>query len=112
MEGKVTLKDVSFAYPSRSNVPVLKNFNLTVPPNTTAALVGSSGAGKSTVVALLQRFYDVDNGSIEIDGRDIRSLDLNWLRQHIGYVQQEPTVFGLTVRENICYGVTDREVSQ
>lgn len=112
MVGAVTLTNVSFSYPSRPDVPVLKNFTLSVPPNTTAALVGSSGAGKSTVVNLLQRFYDVDSGSIQIDGNDIRSLDLPWLRQHIGYVQQEPSLFGLTVRENICYGVTDREVSQ
>ena len=112
MEGAVTFENVSFSYPSRSNVPVLKNFSLTVAPNTTAALVGSSGAGKSTVVALLQRFYDVDSGSIQIDGNDIRSLDLSWLRQRIGYVQQEPSLFGLSVRENIAYGVTDREVTQ
>jgi ABC-type multidrug transport system fused ATPase/permease subunit len=87
MEGAVTLKNVSFSYPSRGNSPVLENFSLYVPPNTTAALVGSSGAGKSTVVALLQRFYDVNSGSIQIDGRDIRTLDLAWLRRHIGYVQ-------------------------
>jgi ABC-type multidrug transport system fused ATPase/permease subunit len=112
MEGAVTIKDVTFAYPSRPNVPVLENFSLSVPPNTIAALVGSSGAGKSTVVSLLQRFYDVNSGSIMIDGHDIRSLDLQWLRRHIGYVQQEPSLFGLTIRENICYGVTDRDVSQ
>lgn len=112
MEGAVSLRDVSFSYPSRPNVPVLKNFSLTIPPNTTAALVGSSGSGKSTVVALLQRFYDVDGGTVEIDGKDICSLDLSWLRKHIGYVQQEPALFGLTVRENICYGVGDREISQ
>ena len=112
MEGAVKLENVSFSYPSRPNVPVLEDFSLMVPPNTTAALVGSSGAGKSTIVSLLQRFYDVNSGSIQIDGNDIRSLDLSWLRRHIGYVQQEPSLFGLTVRENICYGVTDREVTQ
>ncbi|CAB9526055.1 Cyclolysin secretion/processing ATP-binding protein CyaB [Seminavis robusta] len=112
MEGAVTIEDVSFSYPSRPNVPVLEKFSLTVPPNTTAALVGSSGAGKSTVVALLQRFYDVNAGSIKIDGNDIRTLDLAWLRKHIGYVQQEPSLFGLTVRENISYGVSDHEVTQ
>jgi len=112
MQGAITINSITFSYPSRPNVPVLKDFSLSVPPNTTAALVGSSGAGKSTVVALLQRFYDVNSGSIQIDGNDIRSLDLSWLRQHIGYVQQEPTLFGLTVRENICYGVTNREVTQ
>jgi len=112
MQGAITINSITFSYPSRPNVPVLKDFSLSVPPNTTAALVGSSGAGKSTVVALLQRFYDVNSGAIQIDGNDIRSLVLSWLRQNIGYVQQEPTLFGLTVRENICYGVTNREVTQ
>merc|ERR1712070_1203734 len=68
MEGAVTLTDVFFSYPSRPNVPVLQNFSRSIPPNTAAALVGSSGGGKSTVVALLQRFYDVNSGSIQIDG--------------------------------------------
>jgi len=70
-------------------------------------LVGSSGGGKSTVVALMQRFYDITGGSLQIDGVDIQSLDLYWLRKHIGYVQQEPTLFGLSVRDNICYGIDD-----
>ena len=66
---------------------------------------------KSTVVSLLQRFYDVTSGTISIDGNDIRDLDLQWMRSHIACVQQEPQLFGITVRENIVYGV-DREVSQ
>jgi len=111
MMGEVNMSDVSFSYPSRRNVPVLTNFNLTIPANSTAALVGSSGAGKSTVVNLLQRFYDIDSGSITVDGNDIRDLDLTWLRQKIGYVQQEPQLFGMTVRENVCYGV-DKDVPQ
>ena len=107
MEGDVTFENVGFSYPTRANVPVLRDFTLSVPSNTTAALVGSSGAGKSTVVALLQRFYEVNTGSIKIDGNDIRNLDLQWLRSNIGYVQQEPQLFGLTVRENVLYGVDD-----
>jgi len=109
MTGDIEFQNVSFAYSSRKDVPVLQDFNLTVAANTTAALVGASGSGKSTVISLLQRFYDVDSGSISIDGNDIRSLDVNWLRKHIGYVQQEPQLFGMSVRENVCYGV-DREV--
>jgi ABC-type multidrug transport system fused ATPase/permease subunit len=111
MEGLVEFENVNFSYPSRADVPVLKNYTLKVPPNTTAALVGSSGAGKSTVVALLQRFYEVNTGSVKVDGIDIRDLDIKWLRQQIGYVQQEPQLMGLSVRENVMYGV-DREVSQ
>ena len=111
MEGTVELDNVQFSYPSRPDIAVLRNVSLTIPPNSTAALVGSSGAGKSTVVSLLQRFYEVSGGAIRIDGNDIRDLDLQWLRTNIGYVQQEPQLFGLTVRENLCYGV-DRKVSQ
>ncbi|GKY99873.1 hypothetical protein MPSEU_000941000 [Mayamaea pseudoterrestris] len=110
MHGLVEFENVTFSYPSRPTAPVLRNFSLTIPANTTAALVGSSGTGKSTVVALLQRFYDVNSGSIRIDGRDIRSYDLKWLRSSMGFVQQEPTLFGLTCRENITYGV-DRSVT-
>jgi ABC-type multidrug transport system fused ATPase/permease subunit len=114
MNGDIEFRNVSFVYPSRPDVPVLQDFSLRVPADTTTALVGSSGAGKSTVVSLLLRFYDVNSGSICIDGNDIRSLDLQWMRSNIGYVQQEPQLFGLTVRENVCYGVdrdvTDKEV--
>ena len=106
MTGKIDFDKVDFAYPSRPDLTVLRNFTLTLQPNTTTALVGSSGAGKSTVVGLLQRFYDVQHGSIAVDGNDIRNLDLQWLRTNIGYVQQEPQLFGLTVRENLCYGAT------
>jgi len=111
IQGRVGFHNVTFSYPSRPNNTVLNDFTLEVPANTTAALVGSSGAGKSTVIALLQRFYDVDMGTIEVDGHDITTMDLKWLRSQIGYVQQEPQLFGMSVRENILYGV-DRTVSQ
>lgn len=110
MVGAVDFSNVFFSYPSRSDVPVLQNFSIAMPANSTCALVGSSGAGKSTVVSLLQRFYEISSGSLTIDGIDIRDLDLKWLRSNIGYVQQEPQLFGLTVRENVMYGL-DREVS-
>lgn len=109
--GDIELRDVDFAYPSRKGVKVLDNFTLKIPSNTTTALVGSSGSGKSTVVALLQRFYDVSSGGIYLDGNDITDLNLQWLRRHIGYVQQEPQLFGMSIRENLLYGV-NREVSQ
>jgi len=116
MEGNLEFHDISFSYPTRPGVPVLNNFSVNMGANTTTALVGSSGSGKSTVVALLQRFYDIDSGSITVDGNDIRDLDLGWLRKHIGYVQQEPQLFGMTVRENILYGanreVTEAEIRQ
>lgn len=111
MVGNVELQNVSFSYPSRPNQPVLKEVTLTIPANTTTALVGSSGAGKSTIVSLLQRFYDVNEGRITIDGHDLQTLDLKWLRKHCGYVQQEPNLFGLTIRENMTYGV-EKQVTQ
>jgi len=111
MVGDIVFENVSFSYPSRPGQLVLDGVSLTIPSNTTTALVGSSGAGKSTVVSLLQRFYDINQGRITVDGHDLKSLDLTWLRQHIGYVQQEPHLFGLTIRENMLYGV-DRDVSQ
>ena len=111
IDGNIEFQNVSFAYPSRPDAKVLRNFNLVIPQNTTAALVGSSGAGKSTIVSLLQRFYDASSGRITIDGHDITHLKLACLRGKIGYVEQEPQLFGLTIRENLLYGVT-REVSQ
>jgi ABC-type multidrug transport system fused ATPase/permease subunit len=106
IQGAVDFNDVCFAYPTRPNTDVLRNFSLSIAPNQTVALVGASGAGKSTVVGLLQRFYDVTRGSITLDGHDIRQLDMKWLRSHIAYVQQEPQLFGLSIRENILYGVS------
>ena len=99
----ITFRNVSFAYNSRSTV--LENLNLEIPCGKTVALVGSSGAGKSTIAVLVPRFYDVTRGSIEIDGRDIREYDLNSLRQRIGTVSQDTYIFNTTIRENIAYGL-------
>lgn len=110
MEGRLNFENVKFAYPSRPDINVLDGYTLKIPPGSTTALVGSSGSGKSTVVALLQRFYDVDSGSITIDDNELKDLDVKWLRQHIGYVQQEPQLFGLSVRDNLLYGVPDNEI--
>ncbi|KAL7549379.1 hypothetical protein ACHAWF_012649 [Thalassiosira exigua] len=111
MEGRVELKNVTFSYPSRPGQSVLDGVSLKIEPNTTTALVGGSGSGKSTIVSLMQRFYDTNEGQITVDGHDIESLDLQWLRQNIGFVQQEPNLFGISVRDNILYGI-EREVSQ
>lgn len=108
MKGAIEFRDINFSYPSRPGVRVLDGVSLKIPCNSTCALVGPSGSGKSTLVALLQRFFDVDSGSVRIDGKDIRGLDLTWLRSHMGYVQQEPVLFDITVREvrqngsNVC----------
>jgi ABC-type multidrug transport system fused ATPase/permease subunit len=113
MDGSIYFDNVMFSYPSRPDVLILNGFTLDLRQNTTTALVGSSGAGKSTVVSLIQRFYDIEGGQITIDGNNIQDLDLTWLRRQIGYVQQEPQLFGLTIRENLLYGVEDESsVSQ
>lgn len=111
--GQVEFRNVHFSYPTRREQQVLNDFNLTLPAGKVVALVGSSGGGKSTVAALLERFYDVDGGSVTIDGRDIRSLDPTWLRgRAIGYINQEPILFATSIMENIRYGrpgATDQE---
>jgi ATP-binding cassette subfamily B (MDR/TAP) protein 1 len=104
IKGEITIRDVWFRYPSRKNEWVFKNLNLTLHPNESVAIVGESGSGKSTLVNLLLRFYDPDQGSICIDGIDIKKFNLRQLRQRMGLVMQEPTLFNYTVKENILYG--------
>jgi ATP-binding cassette subfamily B (MDR/TAP) protein 1 len=106
--GDIRFDNVHFHYPTRPNVKVLNGFTLAIASGQTNALVGSSGCGKSTTVALLLRFYDVDHGAVLLDGVDIRKLNLNWLRSHIGLVSQEPVLFNTTIFENICYGDVNR----
>uniref|UniRef100_A0A1D1XU82 ABC transporter B family member 1 n=2 Tax=Anthurium amnicola TaxID=1678845 RepID=A0A1D1XU82_9ARAE len=105
--GHVELRNVDFAYPSRPEVPILCNFSLTVAAGKTLALVGSSGSGKSTVVSLIERFYDPNSGQVLLDGHDIKTLKLRWLRQQIGLVSQEPALFATTIRENLLLGRPD-----
>lgn len=105
LEGKVEWKHVAFSY--RPKVSVLRNFSLSVDPGEHVALVGPSGVGKSTLMKLLFRYYDVTAGAIELDGYDIRDLPLATLREQIGFVQQEPFLFNGTVRDNLAYGKLD-----
>ena len=102
VRGEVKCEQVMFHY--RPDVPVLKGLTVSVRPGERVALVGPSGAGKSTLVKLLMRFYDVTGGAILIDGIDLRDLPLRYVRDHIGFVQQEPFLFNGSVRENILYG--------
>ncbi|OVA09398.1 ABC transporter [Macleaya cordata] len=104
IRGRIEFEEVSFNYPLRPEVTILKKFSLLVEPGLKIALVGPSGAGKSSVLALLLRFYDPREGRILIDGTDIREFNLRWLRSQIGLVQQEPLLFSSSIRENICYG--------
>jgi ATP-binding cassette subfamily B protein len=104
---RVELFQVRFAYPSRPGHPVLHDLSLDIEPGQTVALVGPSGAGKTTVFQLLQRFYDINSGSISLDGTDLRELRLADLRARIAVVPQEPVIFSGTILENIRYGRAD-----
>ncbi|KAJ1562517.1 ATP-binding cassette, sub-B (MDR TAP), member 4, partial [Cladochytrium tenue] len=107
----IEFNNLNFSYPQRPDVLVLKNFSLRVQPGQTVALVGASGSGKSTVVKLLERFYDPDSGTVTLDGQDLRSLNVRWLREQIGIVSQEPVLFDKTVRENIIYGMREDDAA-
>lgn len=101
-DNKIEFKNVNFEYVE--DTPVLKNFSLSVPKNETIALVGNSGGGKSTVVNLIPRFYDIKSGSVEIDGVDLRNLDLKSLRDNISFVFQDNFLFSGTIKDNIMMG--------
>lgn len=101
-DGAILYKDVCFSYDKEQDV--LRELNLTIEPGKTVALVGPSGGGKSTICALLPRFYDIDSGSITIDGQDVRDVTLKSLRSSIGLVQQDVYLFDGTIAENIAYG--------
>ncbi|KAJ7965187.1 ABC transporter B family protein [Quillaja saponaria] len=104
IKGRVEFQNVKFNYPSRPEVAALNNFSLHIETGSKVALVGPSGSGKSSVLALLLRFYDPGEGKIFIDGKDIREYNLRNLRTQIGLVQQEPLLFSSSIRDNICYG--------
>jgi ATP-binding cassette, subfamily B (MDR/TAP), member 1 len=99
--GSVQFENVDFHYPCRPDLPVLKNFTLEIKSNTTVALVGASGSGKSTVLCLLERFYDVCAGRVMIDGIDIRQLDPVYLHRILAIVPQEPVLFSGSIKSNI-----------
>jgi ATP-binding cassette subfamily B protein len=112
-EGEVVFSNVTFSY--KEGEPVLRNVSLTASPGSTIALVGPTGAGKTTIVNLLTRFYEIDEGSITIDGQELHTYDKNKLRQQLGIVLQDAYLFSDTIRENIRYGrldATDEEVEQ
>ena len=103
-KGKIEFVDVSFSYPNRRDFKILDHFSLLVEPREMVALVGTSGSGKSTIMSLLLRFYDPDEGVILLDGVDIKTLNIRWLRNEMGYVSQEPVLFAGTVHDNVARG--------
>ncbi|XP_048590908.1 ABC transporter B family member 10 [Brassica napus] len=115
VDGEIQFRDVTFTYPSRPDVLIFDKLNLVIPAGKVVALVGGSGSGKSTVISLIERFYEPTDGAVFLDGNDVRYLDLKWLRGHIGLVNQEPAFFATTIRENIMYGkddATDEEITR
>uniref|UniRef100_A0A8B9D722 Bile salt export pump n=1 Tax=Anser cygnoides TaxID=8845 RepID=A0A8B9D722_ANSCY len=104
VRGEIEFHNVTFHYPSRPDVKILDNLNMVIKAGETTAFVGASGAGKSTTIQLIQRFYDPTDGMVTLDGHDIRSLNIQWLRSQIGIVEQEPVLFATTIAENIRYG--------
>jgi len=112
-DGNIEFKDVYFWYPHRPEVRVLKKLNFTIEKGQAVALVGFSGSGKSTVIQLLQRFYDPQAGSIQVGGQNLRDLNVAWWRKQVGMVGQEPVLFDVTLEENVRYGnleATDEQV--
>ncbi|KAI8149541.1 P-loop containing nucleoside triphosphate hydrolase protein [Fennellomyces sp. T-0311] len=103
--GEIEFKDVKFSYPTRPDITILKKLTLKIKPGMTVAFVGPSGSGKSTSVQLIQRFYDPHEGSVSLDGNDLKDLNLKWLRSQIGVVSQEPVLFNMTIRQNLLMGI-------
>jgi ATP-binding cassette subfamily B (MDR/TAP) protein 1 len=112
VSGNVEFKHVEFAYPSRPESIIFKDFCLEIPAGKAVALVGGSGSGKSTVISLLQRFYDPLGGEILIDGVAIDKLQLKWVRSQMGLVSQEPALFATTIKENILFGKEDATMEE
>lgn len=106
--GNIEYSQVYFSYPTRPDIPILRGLDLEVPTGKTIALVGSSGCGKSTIVQLLERFYDPCVGEVNVDDSDISVMDLQHLRTQFAIVSQEPNLFDMTIAENIAYGVNQK----
>lgn len=108
LKGKISFDNVSFRY--AENLPfVLKNINLEVPPGSTLAIMGATGSGKSSLINLITRMYDITEGSLKIDASEIKKIPLSVLRKNIGFVQQETFLFSDTLRNNLCYGMKENE---
>jgi ATP-binding cassette subfamily B (MDR/TAP) protein 1 len=105
VNGDLELRNIKHIYPSRPEVTVMQDVSLVIPAGKMTALVGASGSGKSTIVGLVERFYDPVKGQVFLDGHDVSTLNLRWLRQLISLVSQEPTLFGTTIFENIRHGL-------
>lgn len=111
-KGEVHFNHVKFMYPSRPETTIFEDLCLRIPSGKTVALVGGSGSGKSTVISLLQRFYDPVAGEVLIDDVPINKLQVKWLRSQMGLVSQEPVLFGTSIRQNILFGKEDASMDE
>ncbi|CAE7733347.1 Abcb1a [Symbiodinium sp. CCMP2456] len=111
-DGSIEFKDVRFWYPHRAEVRVLKNISFTITKGQSVAFVGSSGSGKSTIIQLLQRFYDPQSGSIRIGGTELKELNVAWWRRQVGMVSQDPVLFDLSLEENVKYGYPEATAAE
>ena len=111
LQGGLEMKDVFFTYPTRPKDPIFYDFNLSIKPGQSMALVGPSGSGKSTIAKLLLRFYDPVKGDVTVDGVSLRDVNVAWWRSQVGYVSQRPTPFPGTIRYNIACGIEGREAT-
>ena len=115
VKGQIEVRDVVFSYPSAPEMAVCRGYSLDIPAGQTVALCGPSGSGKSTIIQLLERFYDPQEGTVLLDGVDIKTLNVRWLRSQIGYVGQEPVLFSGSVADNIAHGrpgATQEEIEE
>uniref|UniRef100_A0A453FAL4 ABC transmembrane type-1 domain-containing protein n=1 Tax=Aegilops tauschii subsp. strangulata TaxID=200361 RepID=A0A453FAL4_AEGTS len=112
IKGDVELNNVFFRYPARPEQLILNGLSLQVPSGTTMAIVGESGSGKSTLISLVERFYDPQAGEVLIDGINIKSLKLQWIRGKISLVSQEPLLFMTSIKDNITYGKEDATLEE
>lgn len=111
VQGHIELKGVKHVYPSRPEVVVMHDVDLSIPAGKVTAIVGASGSGKSTIVGLVERFYTPIRGQVLLDGHDIQTLDVKWLRRQMSLVSQEPVLFGTTIFANIAHGLIGSKFS-
>jgi ABC-type multidrug transport system fused ATPase/permease subunit len=110
-DGSVRLENVSFTYPTRSDQKVLQNITFHIAPGQKVALVGPSGGGKSTIASLIERFYDPESGTIFFGSHSLSNIDPHWLRKNVSFVNQEPSLFACSIRDNITFGLDNEQIS-